>query len=99
MPMWGRRVQAWAPKPATTDENASMDEKMERKRRRLAEGGRLAESLIGMTCVDAMARATEMGFDPQAVPPTAEAVTADFRANRVRLFLDESDRVIRAEAG
>jgi hypothetical protein len=77
----------------------SVDEKMARKQLRLNEGNVLAETLLGMTREQAIARATEMGFDPEAIPATAEAVTADLRVNRVRMLLDESERFVRAWAG
>jgi len=66
---------------------------------RLAEGGALAATLVGLPSDEALARARERGFDAEAVPHWVEAVTMDLRPNRVRLRLDESGRVVRAWAG
>jgi hypothetical protein len=66
---------------------------------RLAEGAALAPSLVGLSREEATERVTERGFQADAIPPTAEAVTADLRASRIRLFLDENDVVVRAHAG
>jgi len=66
---------------------------------RLEEGRTFAPTLVGLECDAAVERVTERGFDPQVVPHTAEAVTADLGANRIRLFLDEQGMVVRATAG
>jgi hypothetical protein len=66
---------------------------------RLAEGHEFAPSLLGLDCDDAIERATERGFLVQVIPPTAEAITADLRANRIRIFLDDDGVVARARAG
>lgn len=61
MPTWGRSGLG-PPHACDTDETASMEEKVERKRQRLAEGDQLAQSLIGMAGLDAVARAMAMGL-------------------------------------
>lgn len=65
----------------------------------LAEGHEFAPSLVGLDRDAAIERATEHGYRIQVVPPTAEAITADLSANRIRLFLDEDGVVARARAG
>jgi len=66
---------------------------------RLAEGHALAPSLVGLDRDAAIERARGLGFDPQPIPATAEAITLDSNANRIRLFLDEDEVVIRAWGG
>jgi hypothetical protein len=56
-------------------------------------------ALVGLTEADAVRRTREAGLDPQVVPPGVTALTMDFRARRVRLFLDDSGVVERATAG
>ena len=59
----------------------------------------LAPSLVGLAEADAVRRASEAGFDPQVVPPGVTALTMDFRARRIRLFVDDFGQVTRATAG
>ena len=62
-----------------------------------AEG--LAPTLVGLAEPDAVRRVSEAGLQPQVVPPDVTALTMDFRSNRIRLFVDDSGRVTRAQAG
>ena len=71
----------------------------DRARGRQAEGSVLAASLVGLDVEAALGQVEERGFDPQVVPHDVEAVTADLRHNRIRLFLDDKDTVVRAHAG
>jgi hypothetical protein len=67
---------------------------------RLIEGNELAESLVGLDVTEAVQLATERGFEPRLIPHTVEAVTADLRLDRIRLFLDDTGVVVqRASAG
>jgi hypothetical protein len=75
------------------------DRAQEQARARQAEGVALAPSLVGLDGEEAAARATELGFEAQVVPPDVDALTADLRANRLRLFLDENGTVVRVRAG
>lgn len=59
----------------------------------------LAPGLVGLAEADAVRRTAEAGFQPEVVPPDVTALTMDFRANRIRLFVDESGQVTRATAG
>ena len=70
-----------------------------RAKARQAEGECLAASLVGLDREDAVSRTRERGFDPDVVPHTVDAITMDLRHNRIRIFLDETDTVIRAWAG
>jgi len=64
---------------------------------RLAKGNVLAPSLVGLKCDVAVERDKASGFEVQAEPAAAEAISADLAANRIRLILD--DTVVRAWAG
>jgi len=66
---------------------------------RLAEGNKLAPSLVGLNRDVAVDRVKGRGFEAQAIPATADAISADLAANRIRLLLDEDDTVVRAWAG
>ena len=65
---------------------------------RLAKGRDMAPSLIGLDRDAALQQMAE-GYRAEVIPATVEAVTLDLDPRRVRLFVDEHDRVIRASAG
>jgi hypothetical protein len=46
-----------------------------------------------------MQQVAERGYQAQVIPATAEAVTLDLDARRIRLVLDEHNTVVRATAG
>ena len=66
---------------------------------RQAASSALAESLVGLQREQAVSRTMDRGFEPQVIPHTADAITMDLRHNRIRLCLDENDRVVQAWAG
>lgn len=66
---------------------------------RRAEGRAFGPSLVGLGVEEAVNRATDRGFDPQVISHRANAITADLRYNRLRLFLDEDETVVRVTAG
>jgi hypothetical protein len=66
---------------------------------RRREGAALAETLTGMSRSEAAERVTAAGFHPQVITLDLEAITADLRVDRVRIFVDTEGRVIRAHAG
>jgi hypothetical protein len=66
---------------------------------RLAEGNVLAPSLVGLKRGVAVERVKAGGFEVQAISAAAGAISADLAANRIRLILDEDDKVVRAWAG
>jgi hypothetical protein len=66
---------------------------------RRAEGSALAESLIGLQREQAVSRAMDRGFDPEVISHTEHRITMDLSHNRIRLFLDKDDKVVRAWAG
>lgn len=66
---------------------------------RLAEGNVLAPSLVGLKRDVAVERVKAGGFEVQAMSAATEAISADLAANRIRLILDEDDKVVRAWAG
>ena len=72
---------------------------LRRERARLAEGNTFAASLVGLDRDRAVSQTKEHGFDPELVLPTTVFLTLDCRPDRVRLFLDETNTVVRAEAG
>lgn len=71
----------------------------DRFRARLAEGGTVAASLVGLDPEGAVSRARERGFDPEVMPHLGARITLDLRCNRIRLFLDETGKVSLATAG
>jgi hypothetical protein len=79
-----------------------MSEKRPDPRRRLQqrhkEGAALAEALTGMSRSEAVESVTAAGFHPEVITPDVEAITADLRFDRVLIFVDAEDLVIRATA-
>jgi Potato inhibitor I family len=66
---------------------------------RLAKGRELAPSLVGLGRDEAVQQVVDEGFQAHVIPPTDAALTCDLNPGRIRLFLDEHDRVVRANAG
>ncbi|QIK65427.1 hypothetical protein G7072_02905 [Nocardioides sp. HDW12B] len=76
-----------------------MDESARRLSETLRAGSVLGDELIGLPGDVAFDRAVEAGFSPELVDPDVEAITADMRPKRLRLFLDETGVVRAAEPG
>jgi hypothetical protein len=76
-----------------------MSEEKRRLEARLAEGQALASTLVGLSQAEAVERLRAAGFHPQIIPPTHTALTMDLRFERVRVWVDGDDQVIRAHAG
>lgn len=76
-----------------------MSDEKRRLEARLAEGQALAATLVGLSQAEAVERLRAEGFHPQVVPPTQSALTMDLRFERVRVWVDRDDQVIRVHAG
>lgn len=76
-----------------------MSEDKRRLEARLAEGRALAPTLVGLSKAAAVERLCAGGFQPEVIRPAQKALTMDLRFERVRLWVDEDDQVIRAHAG
>lgn len=76
-----------------------MPEEKHRLEARLIEGRALARTLIGLSQAEAVERLRAEGFHPQVIGPTQETLTMDLRFERVRIWVDEDEQVIRAHAG
>lgn len=68
-------------------------------REALQPGAVLAETLQGLSRSEAVERVTAAGFRAVVVPPDAQAMTADLRLDRVRVYVDAEGLVTRASAG
>jgi hypothetical protein len=76
-----------------------MSEEKRRLEARLAEGRALAPTLVGLSQAEAVEHLRAEGFHPQVIFPTQKALTMDLRFERVRIWVDGDDQVIRAHAG
>jgi hypothetical protein len=65
----------------------------------LRAGAELGDQLVGLPAEVAFERAVRAGFAPELVGPDVEAITADLRPGRLRLFLDAEDVVRGAQPG
>ena len=67
---------------------------------RVAEGELLAQALVGRSEKAALRRARKDGFKPEVLPIGESSwLQGDWNLNRIRLFVDENHRVVRASAG
>jgi hypothetical protein len=60
---------------------------------------KLGDQLVGLPGEVAVERAERAGFAPELIGPGVEAITADLRPDRIRLFLDDEDVVREAHPG